>query len=511
MTDPALISERLACAALLHPEDEAISYSGLHLTWREWHGRVRRVTGALAAAGVRHGDRVAVIDRNHIACLDIMMAAGALGAATVVVNWRLTDPELIHILIDSSPRVVFIGDALVDRADHLRKGSTSVERVIVLNDDYDAWVAAGASVGPSPEATPDDIVLVIYTSGTTGQPKGAMFNHRGLNANSIAAAGIGAMGPRDRSLVSMPLFHVGGVGAALAAVHEGVPITLLREPATAAIVEAIDQGCTRVFLVPAVISTVLDAGTSGSAALASMSLVTYGGAPCPRPVIAKALAALPDTAFVQVYGMTELCGTVTTLTDRAHRDPHHPERLASVGRVIEGTEMRIVDPLTLEDLPPGGSGELWFRSPKRMVGYLNRPDATAEIIAEGDWVRTGDVGRVDSDGFVFIEDRLKDVIITGGENVYSPEVEAVLTTHPTVAEVAVIGVPDPAMGEAVIAVVTAAAGHTVDEDTLIAFAREHLARFKCPRSVMVVDALPRNAAGKVLKTALRESSRATSI
>jgi acyl-CoA synthetase (AMP-forming)/AMP-acid ligase II len=312
------------------------------------------------------------------------------------------------------------------------------------------------------------------------------------------------MGPRDRVLASMPLFHIGGVGAALTAIHQGVPLSLLRKPEGTAIIDAIEQGCTRAFLVPAAISVLLDAGTRERAALASLSLLTYGGAPCPLPLLERALRELPRTQIVQVYGMTELCGTVTTLTDTAHRDAAHPDRLASAGQVIDGTELRVVDPESLVEVPTGSAGELWFRTPKRMTGYLGQPEATAEMLVDDGWVRTGDIGRLDEAGFVFIEGRLKDVIITGGENVYGLEVEMVLATHPAVAEAAVIGVPDPLMGEAVVAVVVAAPDARIDADDLIAYARQQLAGFKCPRAVVLVDELPRNTAGKVLKGELRE-------
>lgn len=487
----------------MRPDDEAVAFGDLRMTWSAWARRVEQATGALAAAGIGRGDRVAVIDRNHIASLDMILAAGALGAATVLPNWRLADAELAHVLADSGPRLVVLGAPFTDRTDVIRRASASIERIVHLDGEYESWLASAEPRGPSTTASADDIALVIYTSGTTGVAKGAMFSHRGLDANSVAAAHMGAMGTGDRVLVSMPLFHVGGAGAALSAVHEGVPITLLREPSAAAIVDALEAGCTRAFLVPAVISALLSAGQRERDALGSLSLLTYGGAPCPTPVLQEALRALPDTQFVQVYGMTELCGTVTTLTDLAHRESSHSERLRSVGQVIEGARVRIVDPDSLDDVNTGERGELWFRTAKRMVGYLGRPDATAEVIVEGDWVRTGDIGRMDVEGFVYIEDRLKDVIITGGENVYGPEVEEVLAGHPSVAEAAVIGLPDPGMGESVCAVVVAAPGAVFDSEALIAFTREHLARFKCPRSVVVVDALPRNAAGKVLKTELR--------
>lgn len=502
-----LLSEGVTKAAIAHPDAEGIAYGDVHLTWSQWDERIKRTAGALADAGVRRGDRVAVVDRNHVVCLDVLLAAGSLGASTVIVNWRLTDSELDYILSDCLPRILFLGVEFAERADILAAGARSVECVIMMDREFEEWIAAADPRDKDPEATEDDTVLVIYTSGTTGRPKGAEFTHAGVNANSATSAAMGGMGERDRVLGSMPLFHIGGAGSTLAGVYEGVPITLLREPRAEAIVEAIEGGCTRAFLVPAVISTLLDAGDRERRALASLNVITYGGAPCPLPVLNKAIEALPRTSIMQVYGMTELCGRVTTLSDAAHRDPDHPERLTSAGQVIEGVQMRIVDPETLTDVPPGTPGELWFLTPKRMTGYLGLPEATAEVIVDGGWLRTGDVGRVDTEGFVFIEDRLKDMIISGGENIYGLEVEGALESHPAVAEAAVIGVPDPLMGESVLAVVVAVPGSTIDPEDLIEHARQHLARYKCPRRVVIVDELPRNASGKVLKAALRERYR----
>lgn len=497
-----LLIDDLARAARERPDADAIAFDGLNLTWEQWHDRVRRVMGALTAAGIGRGDRVAVIDRNHIVILDVILAASALGAATVIPNWRLKDDELVHILADSAPRLVLLGAAAEGREDLVRRASTSIENVVGIGGD--SWLDGAAPQDPLPEVTADDIAVVIYTSGTTGLAKGAAFTHRGLEETSVISARLGAMGPADRVLVSMPLFHVGGVAAALTAIHEGVPITLLRDAGADSIVQAIAGGCTRAFLVPAVISTLLHSGERERKALASLSLMTYGGAPCPRPLLEEALAAMPTTQFAQVYGMTETCGSVTALTDDAHRDAQNPERLASVGRVMAGVELRVVDPGTLVDVPPGATGELWFRTPKRMVGYLGQPEATAAVIVDGDWVRTGDVGRIDADGYVFVEDRLKDIIITGGENVYSPEVESVIAAHASVSEAAVIGLPDHRMGEMVVAVVVPAEDGSVDDAELIAFARERLAGYKCPRRIEVVETLPRNASGKVLKRELRD-------
>jgi acyl-CoA synthetase (AMP-forming)/AMP-acid ligase II len=212
----------------------------------------------------------------------------------------------------------------------------------------------------------------------------------------------------------------------------------------------------------------------------------------------------PDIDFLQVYGTTEMSGIVTALNPGAHRDASHPERLASAGQVLPGVQLRVVDPETLTDVEPGESGELWFKTPSVMAGYWGKHEASAESLTVEGWYRTGDVGRLDDDGFIFIVDRIKDMIITGGENVYSPEVERVIAEFPGVAEVAVIGVPDPRWGETVKAVVAPTPGASVDANELIAFCRERMADYKCPRTVDIVEALPRNATGKVLKRNLRE-------
>ncbi len=223
----------------------------------------------------------------------------------------------------------------------------------------------------------------------------------------------------------------------------------------------------------------------------------------PMPLLRAAMQAWPDTDFIQVYGLTEVGGVITHLMPEAHRDADHPERLVSAGRPIPGAEVRVVDPGTLEDVPTGEHGELWFRTPQLMKGFLGKPEETAQVIADDGWFRTGDLGKVDEAGFVYVQDRLKDMIISGGENIYSPEVERVLAEHPAVMEVAVIGVPDDTWGETVKAVVALHEGAAATEQEIIDHCREHLATFKCPRSVDVVEALPRNPTGKILKRDLR--------
>jgi acyl-CoA synthetase (AMP-forming)/AMP-acid ligase II len=343
----------------------------------------------------------------------------------------------------------------------------------------------------------------MYSSGTTGFPKGVELTHRNVVAHSSAVNNGFDFGPDALNLVAMPLFHVGGTGYAIAGIAHGAASILLREVDPALMLAAIAQGATHVFLVPAVIGGILAAGEPAVPAFSRVRVLGYGAAPMPLPMLTAALKAWPDTRFLQVYGMTEMAGVAVVLAPEVHRDPAQAERLTAAGRPLRGVEMRVVDPVSCQDLPPRTPGEVWFRTEQIMKGYLGRPDDSAAVRAPGGWLRTGDVGYLDEDGFLFVVDRLKDMIITGGENVYSPEVESVLMAHPDIADAAVIGVPHETWGETVRAVVVPRPGAAPDPDAVIAFTRERLAHYKCPTSVDVVPALPRNPSGKVLKRELR--------
>jgi acyl-CoA synthetase (AMP-forming)/AMP-acid ligase II len=261
------------------------------------------------------------------------------------------------------------------------------------------------------------------------------------------------------------------------------------------------KGANRTFLVPAVLAKVLESGDDAVKLFSALKTYAYGASPMPLPLLRAALKAWPNTDFIQAYGLTEVCGVVSRLMPEDHRGENE-ERMTSAGKPVPGSEVRVVNPDTLEDAPAGEQGELWFRTKQLMKGYHNKPEATAEAITDDGWFRTGDIGRVDEDGYIFVEDRLKDMIISGGENIYSIEVERVLAEHPAVAEVAVIGVPDEKWGESVKAVVSLE-GEVSDKE-LIAFAKERLAAYKCPKTVDVVDELPRNPTGKILKKDLRK-------
>lgn len=509
LTKPTFLDDRLAHWAATTPDAEALTYLGRSWTWSQWDDRVRRLAGALSALGIGRGDVVGCLDKNHPSTVELTFAAASLGAATAIFNWRLAGDEVDYAVNDSGARLLVVGTELLPLVDRIRDGLPKVEHVVEVTPDgveadaYEALLAGATPRGRGADVDPEDVCLVMYSSGTTGRPKGVMLRQRNLIEHTVNALDGWAFDEGDKNLVAMPLFHVGGTSYIQQGIHEGVPTVLCREPDGASLAGAILQGANRTFLVPAVLAQVLQSGPDAIAVFSRLKSYCYGAAPMPLPLLRAAMAAWPETDFIQVYGLTEVCGVITHLMPEAHRDTEHPERLVSAGQVIPNCEVKVVDPATLTEVATGEHGELWFRTPQLMAGFLNKPEATAEAITEDGWFRTGDMGKVDADGFVFVQDRLKDMIISGGENIYSPEIERVLAEHPAVMEVAIIGVPDEKWGETVKAVVSLNPGTTATEDELIAFTRERLAHYKCPKSVDIVEALPRNPTGKILKRELR--------
>jgi acyl-CoA synthetase (AMP-forming)/AMP-acid ligase II len=335
-----------------------------------------------------------------------------------------------------------------------------------------------------------------------------MLTHRSVGAHCAVVSGAYHMDDESINVVAMPMFHVSGTCWALGGMYGGARTLVMRDMAPDAVLELLERHqATHVFFVPAVHDKLLADPKRARQAMASLRVLGYGGSPMPRPLLDRILATLPNDVY-SVYGMTEMSGVVCALGPAEHRDPGRPELLDSAGQLLPGVELGVVEPDTGRDVPVGADGEFWLRSAQCMAGYWGNPEATAETITADGWLRSGDVGYVDAEGYLYLRDRVKDMIISGGENVYAAEVERVLSEHPKVGEVAVIGVPHPKWGETVKAVVVAAPNASVDGDELIAFSRERLAHYKCPTSVTVVDDLPRNPTGKVLKRQLRKDHAA---
>ncbi len=503
--DPSRTTGPRLGARLRTDDAEAVRSEDRTWSWAQLDERVARVGAALRADGVGPDTRVAVLDKNSPAVLEVALGGSRVGAVTAVVNWRLAPEELHFALEDSTAEVLVVGHELAPVVEPLRERLPRLRTVVVLggpDDGYEPWLAAHEPDPTWAERSPDDAVLQLYTSGTTGFPKGVMLTSRSVAAHDAAAARVVPPAGDAVALVPMPLYHVGGLAYALSKLAAGVRVVVTRDPVPSLLLDVVErERVTETFVVPALVAALLQDPSLPGRDLSSLRHLLYGASPMPAPLMRAALARFPGI-LGQVYGMTELSGAVTWLSPEDHADAEHPERLQSAGRPYPGVEVRVVDESGTE-VPAGELGELWVRSEQAMAGYWQRPEATQETLVEGGWVRTGDVARLDEGGFVYLEDRLKDMIISGGENVYPAEVERVLLLDPSVGEVAVIGVPDERWGETVKACVVAAPGASVDPAQLDALCRSHLAGYKRPTSYDVLQELPRNATGKVLRRELR--------
>ena len=479
------------------------------LTFGGFYERAKAVAGALRAAGVKAQDRVAVIDRNSVENLEVVFGAALLNAVVVNVNWRLAPPEILQILTDAQAGLLVVGPEFFAPIETIEPDLAGRVSIVAIGghprwDDYEGWLSRGEPVDPGTVSSPDDVAFQLYTSGTTGLPKGVMLTTSNLmtawaNINEAWEFDPG----RSVNLALMPMFHIAGLGWSTAGLFFGCRTVVLSDVVPTEILEVIsNEKITHAFMVPAVIQFLLMTPGVEKADFSSLRKLVYGASPISASVLEQAIKAM-GCDFVQVYGLTETTGAITQLDPQDHDPTGRPELLRSCGRPYPWVEMRVVDEEG-RDLPVGQVGELWTRSGQNMAGYWNNAEATRAVLDDEGWLRTGDAGFLDPDGFVYLHDRVKDMIVTGGENVYPAEVENALMRHPGVADVAVFGVPDPKWGEAVkAAVVPADPANPPSAEELIAFSHEHLAGYKCPKSVDYAAALPRNPSGKLLKRELR--------
>ena len=496
-----------------YPEAIALIFEERRTRFAELDKHADRAAAAIIASGVPRGGRIAYLGKNSDIFFEILLGAMRSGTTLVPINWRLAPPEMEFIARDSGTSLLFASEDFLDQAKRLAADGV-VTRVVCIDgarDDiegYTDWRDSGHATGALPPIDPDASFLQFYTSGTTGHPKGVITTNARYAAHlaryaTLDKPWIRGTGIGDVILVPMPNYHLSGGGTGLESLFFGSTVVVQREFSPAGWLDAVaEHKVNRAFLVPAALRLVLDDPRLPGLDVGSLNYVSYGASPIQPEVLSRALELL-GCRFVHLYGMTECMASITALDPDEHTLDFGP-RMKSVGLPLPEMEIRIVD-AEGQELPAGETGEIQLRAAFNMAGYWNRPEASADAYAEDGWMRTGDAGYKDADGYLYIRDRVRDMIISGGENVYPVEVENAVTSHPTVEEAAVIGIPDTRWGEAVAAIVVPKAGATIDADALIAWTRERIARYKCPRSVHVVDALPRNASGKVLRRTLREA------
>jgi len=477
-------------------------------TWQESYQRSCQVAQALKAAGVGNQDRVAFLDKNSIEHFEVFYGCALLNAVSVDVNFRLAAPEVAFIVNDARAKVFIVGPDFVPVLDAIAGDLTHTKKIVVIgghpqHESYESWVARYQAVDPGVEPKTGDVAFQLYSSGTTGRPKGVMLTNENFMGILPTSRDLWMMNANSINLVAMPLFHIGGSGWATAGQYNGCKSIVVREATdVAGLVKLIgQQRITHAFMVPALLAFTLMVPDIDKADFSSLKLIAYGASPISEQVLAASLKTF-KCDFVQVYGLTETTGVVTMLSHEDH-DVDGPKKhlLRSCGKPSMGIELKIVDE-TGKQLPAGEVGEIIIRSKQVMKGYWNMAEETAKTIRNG-WFYTGDAGYTDKAGYVYIHDRVKDMIVSGGENVYPAEVENALMKHPAVGDVAVIGIPDDRWGEVPLAIVVRKPDVAVTEDDIIAFGRTQLAGFKTPKQVAWADALPRNPSGKILKKDLR--------
>ena len=510
------ISEFLGISAAIVPDRTALVFEGKRTNFDELNSRVTRLASALRSLGVVAGDRIAIVQVNTDSVVETCFAAARTDGVFVPLNFRARADEISFMIRDSAPKVLIVGSRYLDLVDSISEDLDSVEHYITLDEPRDGWLSYSDLVANAddedmwPATAEDDLAVLLFTSGTTSYPKGVMLTH-----NSFASYILSHVTPADpevdeRNILTVPLYHIAGMQAMISAIYGGRSLIIQRQFEASQWMELVEtERVDRAMMVPTMLKMLMDHEEFDKRDLGSLSVITYGAAPMPLEVVRQAIEEFPGVQFINAFGQTETAATITMLPPDDHvLDGSKEEverklrRLSSIGKPLEDVEVRIVNEHA-EDVVIGETGEIVARGQRLMKGYWHQQSSTEETIRDG-WLYTGDLGYWDEDGYIFLAGRARDFIKRGGEMISPEEVEQVLHSHPAIEEAAIIGVEDIYWGERVRAVVVAKSGHSIDEGDVIEYCRQRLASFKKPESVVVVDELPRNPMGKVLKRILRE-------
>jgi acyl-CoA synthetase (AMP-forming)/AMP-acid ligase II len=495
------IGDFLTRRSRITPDREGLVCEGVRRNYQDLNDRANRLANAMATLGIGHGDRIGMLAFNEPEYYDMYFGLGKIGATLVPVNYRLAGPEIQYILSDSESKVLVFGPEYAEVVDSIRSDIPTKDLIAISENppdwakSYETLISEASNGEPQIVGGDDDTLTILYTSGTTGRPKGAELTHMYYYWNSVNLMCTLGLDIGNTSLIALPLFHIGALAGPPWVVHSGGKVVLLRTLDPQRFLELIEEEKISGFgSVPQLLDFLKLVPDFEKYDWSSVKTILVYAAPVPVTLIREYEASGIEVR--QLYGLTE-CNTGTVLDSE-----NAIEKVGSCGRPFFHTEVRVVDE-NRQDLPPGERGEVLLRAPNMMKGYLNRPDETAAAIKDG-WLHTGDIAKMDADGFLYILDRKKDMIISGGENIYPAEIEDALLNHPKVADVGVIGYPHEKWGEAVKAIVVVQEGQTLTADELIEWCEGKIGRIKIPKSVVIADAIPRTPTGKILKTELRK-------
>jgi acyl-CoA synthetase (AMP-forming)/AMP-acid ligase II len=494
----------LSIATAICPDRDFLVFEGQRRAFAETNERVNRLAHALRKLGIQQGNRIGMLQVNCPQYVEAYFAAAKLGAIFVPLNFRAKTDELSYMIGNAEISVLFVGARYLDMVDGMLSRFSTVKACICVDEKqdgklfYEDLVESASPDEVASDIGDDDITILMYTAGTTGRPKGVPLSHSGFVSYVLENVEPANPEIEERNLLTVPLYHVAGMQAMLAGVYGGRTLVLMRQFEVKEWMKTIqDEEVSRAMLVPTMLKWVIDDPDFHTYDLSSLRVITYGAAPMPFEVIKKAIQELPWVRFINAFGQTETASTITTLGPEDH--------------ILEGTDEEIDKKLKLltssigRPLPPNAVGEILAKGPRIMTGYWGDEEKTAQVITSDGWLRTGDKGWMDEDGYIYLAGRGDDMIIRGGENISPEEIENALHSHPKIEEAAVIGIPDPEWGQEPRAVVVLKKGEAATAEEIMEYCRSRLAGFKRPRSVIFVDSLPRNAMGKVLKKELRET------